>query len=103
MKLYSYLDSGKALIATDLPTHTQILNHRIAWLARPQPDEFSQGMLHLVEDRELRKQLGHEAKILVAQKHTYEAFSKELSSLYDWLQVKLLGDVQQPNFVSSHQ
>ena len=97
MKLYSYLDSGKALLATDLSTHTQVLNHRVAWLAAPNAQEFSQGMLHLIQDQGLRERLGVEAQALVAKQHTYEAFSDKLTGLYDWLQVQLLGDMQPSN------
>ncbi len=97
MKLYSYLDSGKALLATDLPTHTQVLNRRVAWLATPTAEEFSQGMLQLMRDQELREQLGIEARALIAKQHTYEAFSEKLTGLYDWLQTQLLGDIQPSN------
>lgn len=94
MKLYSYLDSGKALLATDLPTHTQVLSPQVARLAPPTAQGFSQGMLHLMQDQALREELGIAAQALVAKQHTYEAFSAKLTGLYDWLQVQLLGDVK---------
>ena len=96
MKLYSYLDSGKALLATDLPTHTQVLNHQVAWLSLPEAEAFSQGMVNLIQDPALREQLGHEARALIAQNHTYDAFASKLTGLYDWLQLQLLGDTPQP-------
>ena len=102
MKLYSYLDSGKALLATDLPTHTQVLSSRVACLTSPLSDAFSQGMLHLINEPNLRQQLGREAQILVAQQHTYEAFSTKLTSLYDWLQESLFGEAVQPNLSNSY-
>lgn len=102
MKLYSYLDSGKALLATDLPTHTQVLNQQVAWLTSPLPEAFSQGMLHLIEQPNLRQQLGKEAQTLVAQQHTYEAFSTKLTGLYDWLQENLFGEPVQPNLSNSY-
>ncbi len=102
MKLYSYLDSGKALLATDLPTHTQVLTSRVAWLAAPNASEFSQGIVHLIQNPHLREQLGEEARALVAQNHTYEAFSSKLTGLYDWLQLQLLGEGPQPNLSSSY-
>lgn len=97
MKLYSYLDSGKALLATDLPTHTQVLNSQVAWLTAPEAGEFSRGIVHLIQNPSLREQLGNEAHALVAQNHTYEAFSSKLTDLYDWLQLQLLGEGPQPN------
>lgn len=102
MKLYSYLDSGKALLATDLPTHTQVLNSQVAWLTAPRPDAFAQGMLKLIREPDLRQQLGSEAQILVDQKYTYEAFSAKLTGLYDWLQGYLLPEAVQPNLSNSY-
>ncbi|MFG6106036.1 glycosyltransferase [Leptothoe sp. EHU-05/26/07-4] len=102
MKLYSYLDSGKALLATNLPTHTQVLNHQVARLAAPEAQDFSQGMLHLMQDQELREQLGIKAQALIAKQHTYEAFSDKLTGLYDWLQTQLLGEIQPSNLSNSY-
>ncbi len=89
MKLYSYLDSGKALLATDLTTHTQVLNDRIALLAKPEVDAFAKGIEHLIEHPELRARLGKAAQAYIAKSHTYEAFSLKLASLYDWVKKEL--------------
>lgn len=85
MKIYSYLDSGKALLATNLPTHTQVLTDDVAMLAAPSPRDFSRGVLRLAEDRALRQKLGQAGKQLIAERHTYEAFRVSLDTLYDWL------------------
>jgi glycosyltransferase involved in cell wall biosynthesis len=85
MKIYSYLDSGKALLATNLPTHTQVLTEDVAMLAAPSPRDFSRGVLRLAEDRALRQKLGQAGKQLIAERHTYEAFRLSLDMLYDWL------------------
>lgn len=90
MKLYSYLDSGKALLATNLTTHTQVLSDRIALLAEPNVDAFADGIAHLIANPELRISLGKAAQAYIAQSHTYEAFSGKLTSLYDWLQKGIL-------------
>jgi glycosyltransferase involved in cell wall biosynthesis len=96
MKLYSYLDSGKALLATNLATHTQVLDVAtagpIAWLAEPRVAAFAGGMLHLIEHPELRQSLGQAAQAYIAQEHTYEAFSRKLTALYRWLKSELPSD-----------
>jgi glycosyltransferase involved in cell wall biosynthesis len=86
MKLYSYLDSGKPLVATNLLTHTQLLDPRLAILTEPTPEGFSQGLLQLIQDESLRLRLGTAGKQFVEQKHTYTAFREKLTELYDWLQ-----------------
>lgn len=89
MKLYSYLDSGKALLVTNLPTHTQVLDNRSALLTSPEPEAFSQGMVKLLADEALRNKLGYAGKQLVQQRHTYQVFQSKLNDLYDWLQVQV--------------
>lgn len=93
MKIYSYLDSGKALVATDLPTHTQVLNHQVAVLAQPEPAAFAAGLLALLEDAELRAEYGAAGKELIRTNYTLAAFTERVRSLYDWLQAEL-GDDQ---------
>ncbi len=90
MKIYSYLDSGKAVLATDLPTHTQVINNQVAMLAKPNPQDFSEGMSRLIDDRNLRLKLGMAGKMLVQEKHSYTAFSQKLNGLYDWLKESTL-------------
>ena len=85
MKLYSYLHSGKALVATDLLTHTQVLNHRVSILAKPSPTAFSQGLLELINHPERRLELGRAGKILVEEEYSYTAFRKKLDDLYNGL------------------
>ncbi len=44
MKIYSYLDSGTAVLATRLRTHTQVLDDRSAYLVDPEPEAFGAGL-----------------------------------------------------------
>ena len=91
MKLYSYLHSGKAIVATALPTHTQVLNHHVAILTEPSPAAFAQGMLSLIEDAALRAQLGIAGKGLVEEKYNYTTFRTKLNGLFDWLTTEIDG------------
>ena len=86
MKVYSYLDSGKAVLATDLLTHTQVLTPEISKLAQPVPEDFSQAMIELINDPNLCSQLGHAGREMIQEKHSYSAFRKTVNSLYRWLQ-----------------
>lgn len=89
MKIYSYLDSGQAVLATDLPTHTQLLDSRVAMLAEPSAEKFSKGMLRLMEDETLRRKLGTAGKKLISEKFSYDAFCEKLNDLFDWLQTEI--------------
>ncbi|MDY7020143.1 MAG: glycosyltransferase family 4 protein [Cyanobacteriota bacterium] len=86
MKIYSYLDSGKAVLATDLLTHTQVLTPEISKLAQPLPENFSQAMMELIDDPSLCAQLGTAGQTMIQEKHSYSAFRKTVNGLYRWLQ-----------------
>lgn len=91
MKLYSYLDSGKPILATNLFTHTQLLDSQVSLLAEPYPEQFSNGILRLIEDESLRKLLGKAGKDMITQKFSYTAFSQRLNTLFDWLSNEIEG------------
>jgi glycosyltransferase involved in cell wall biosynthesis len=91
MKIYSYLDSGKAVLATRLPTHTQVIEPDTALLAEPTPEAFAEGMLALASDESLRQQLAARAKELVQQKYSRDAFERTVNSIYDSLESELKG------------
>jgi glycosyltransferase involved in cell wall biosynthesis len=44
LKVYSYLKSGKPVVATDLYTHTQTLNSQISILKKPRAEDFATGI-----------------------------------------------------------
>ena len=89
MKIYSYLDSGKPLLATELPTHTQVLNHQVAMLVRPMPQQFATGMVRLIQDATLRQQIGMAGQQLIQERFTYTAFQKRVNGLFDWLKMEV--------------
>jgi glycosyltransferase involved in cell wall biosynthesis len=89
MKIYSYLDSGKAVLATDLPTHTQVLDSEIALLVSPTPEAMAEGMMTLLKDSVLRDTLAGRAKERVLQEYCFEAFQKKLINFYSEIESKL--------------
>lgn len=89
MKIYSYLDAGKPVLATDLFTHTQVLDSTVSVLAKPEPHAYARGMLQLAEFPELREQLGRTGRELVKAKYSKEAFQKSLDEIYDYVETTL--------------
>jgi glycosyltransferase involved in cell wall biosynthesis len=86
MKIYSYLHSGKPLVATDLLTHAQVVDHRVAMLAEPTRETFSEAMLRLLLDEGLRISLGAAGRRYVEERYTYAAYREKLNALMDWLE-----------------
>jgi glycosyltransferase involved in cell wall biosynthesis len=88
MKIYSYLDSGTAVLATRLRTHTQVLDDRIAYLVAAEPEALGNGLAELLSDPVLRERLGREAKAYVQQEFTPEAAERKLGSFYSMMESK---------------
>jgi glycosyltransferase involved in cell wall biosynthesis len=74
LKIYSYLRLGVPIVATELPTHQQVLDASVAVLTPPTPAAFSAGILRALLDRELRVRLGENAKRLAAERYSYAAY-----------------------------
>lgn len=91
MKIYSYLASGKAVLATDLPTHTQVLTPDIACLAAPQPEAMADAMRRLAANPALRTTLGARAAAIAHERHSVESFKREATALYAWIGQALTG------------
>ncbi len=82
MKLYSYLASGKVVLATRLPTHTQVLNDWFACLVEPDPESMAAGMVTLLKDQDLREKLGRKGREVAEQNHSIESFREKLEAFY---------------------
>ena len=67
LKIYSYLRSGKPIVATNLLTHTQVLTPEIARLVDPTPEPFAEAMLELIENPPRARASGATAARRVAQ------------------------------------
>jgi glycosyltransferase involved in cell wall biosynthesis len=91
MKIYSYLDSGTAVLATRLRTHTQVLDDRTAYLVAPEPEALGDGLAHLLSDPGLRSRLATQAKAYVQQEFTPEAAYRKLTSFYTMIESKAAG------------
>jgi glycosyltransferase involved in cell wall biosynthesis len=89
MKLYSYLHSGKVLLATNLPTHTQVLNNRVSMLADASPETFAKAMHYLMEDHNIRSELGQAGRQLIEEQFSYEAFRNKVHELFDCLKAQI--------------
>ncbi|HEV2846252.1 MAG TPA: glycosyltransferase family 4 protein [Thermoanaerobaculia bacterium] len=82
MKIYSYLDSGRPLLATRLPTHTQVLDDEVALLVEPEPEAMGHGLARLLRDEVLRERLAANARRLAQREFTPEAFRRKLLGFY---------------------
>jgi glycosyltransferase involved in cell wall biosynthesis len=90
MKIYSYLQSGKPILATDLPTHTQVLTPDVALLAPPGARRFAEAMRRLADDPDGRELLARRAAALAEKKYSLPVFERSAYELYQWLEAQIL-------------
>lgn len=83
MKIYSYLDSGVAVLATDLPTNNQVMTKHTACLVPPTATAIASGITKLLDDNAYRAALAGAARELIAQEHSYQSYCRVLYGLYD--------------------
>ena len=74
LKIYQYLRSGTPIVATNLLTHTQVLDATVAELTDPTPDAFAAGILRVLGDGARGSALGQAALALANTRYTYEAY-----------------------------
>ena len=89
MKIYSYLDSGSAVLATRLRTHTQVLDDGMAYLVEPEPRALGHGLAELMADPELRAKLASTAKAYVQREHTPQAARRKLEAFYTTMESRV--------------
>jgi glycosyltransferase involved in cell wall biosynthesis len=82
LKIYSYLRSGKPILATNLLTHTQVLTPEIARLVDPKPDAFADAMLHLIEHPAERTRLAAAAAATAQEKYSRESYLRRTAEAY---------------------
>jgi glycosyltransferase involved in cell wall biosynthesis len=74
LKIYQYLRSGRAIVATRLLTHTQVLDDETAMLTGAAPEEFAGGILTALEDPTKAASIGRRARELAETKYSYQAY-----------------------------
>jgi glycosyltransferase involved in cell wall biosynthesis len=82
LKIYSYLRSGKPIVATNLLTHTQVLTPEIAKLVDPRPEPFADAVLQLMNDPAERTRLGEAARAIAAEKYSRDAYLRRTAEAY---------------------
>jgi glycosyltransferase involved in cell wall biosynthesis len=85
MKVYSYMQAGKAILATDIRSHTQALDPECAALVAPQPAAFGAALTRLAADEELRRRLGAAARAKVEREFSLAVLQQRLHDAYSKL------------------
>ena len=84
LKIYSYLRSGKPIVATNLVTHTQVLNSDIAILTNPEPESFARGILDALENPGVQTMV-ERARRVAEEKYSYDEYVAKTYRLYAYI------------------
>lgn len=84
LKIYSYLRSGRPIVATNLITHTQVLNPEIAILTDPEPQAFAKGIIEALSNPEMNKMVAR-AQQIAEEKYSYREYLAKTSNLYTYV------------------
>ena len=70
------------VLATNLQTHTQVVNTQQAMLCDPTPEAMASAMTRLIESDELRRETAANAKRLIDEHHSIVGFRTQMLEIY---------------------
>jgi glycosyltransferase involved in cell wall biosynthesis len=77
LKLYTYLRSGKPVLATKILSHTQVLSPAIAMLVPPTPQGLALGVLALLRDTMEAVELGKRGQRFASEHYSWDVFLEQ--------------------------
>jgi len=86
MKIYSYMHSGTAILATRIRSHTQVLDDECACLVDTGPEGLAQGLMQISENADLRARLGAAARQRAIEHYSIDAFEQKVRAAYRTLE-----------------
>jgi len=81
-KIFTYLASGKPLVATRIPTHTQLLDDTTAFLVEPTPRALAAGLLAALDRPEDAAARARAARDLVEREYSIERYREKIAHAY---------------------
>ena len=82
MKVYSYLLAGRAVVATRIESHTQVMDETFSCLVEPEAAALGKAIEELVRDPPRRARLGEAAARVARERHSPEAYRRTLLDAY---------------------
>ncbi|HCI81929.1 MAG TPA: hypothetical protein DHW02_19820 [Ktedonobacter sp.] len=83
LKLYTYLRAGKPVLATDILSHTQMLNEDIAQLVPATAEGLAHGALTLLRDPQRARQLGVRGQQFAQEHYSWPVFLEQCQHMYE--------------------
>ena len=85
LKVYEQLASGKPLVATNIYSHTQVLDDSVCFLVDPKPEDMARGILSALEENGDALKKVENAKQLYEDKYSRKVYTRKLEQLLESL------------------
>lgn len=96
LKLYTYLRSGKPMLATAIYSQTQVLTPETAMLVPPTAEGLAQGALELLRDPVRASAMAERGQVFAEEHYSWRAFLKQsLEAQQDFAAVEMNAQVAQ--------
>ncbi|MEM7025148.1 MAG: glycosyltransferase family 4 protein [Pseudomonadota bacterium] len=85
LKVYEQLAAGIPLVATRIPSHTQVLSDEVCFLAAPEPKEMAEAMLAALTDHDRIEAVVTAAKALYEKKYSRPVYERKIRQMLEML------------------
>lgn len=86
LKIYQQLASRIPLVATDIYSHTQVLNDEVAFLAQPTPEAFGDAIVRALRNTAEAERKAVNAEHLYLEKYSRSKYEEKMRQLFAHLQ-----------------
>ncbi|MGB3536479.1 MAG: glycosyltransferase [Microcoleaceae cyanobacterium] len=85
LKVYQQIASGVPLVATNIYSHTQVLNDQVAFLVEPDAEDMGRGILSAITDHQECQRRAEAAKQLYADKYSRQVYTEKMKNLLNFV------------------
>jgi len=81
-KVYTYLASGRPLVATRILTHTQLVDDSLSWLVEPTPEGLAGGVRAVLADPDEARRRAARGLDLIAREYSEARHAEKVAAAY---------------------
>ena len=83
LKIYEQLASGVPMVATNILSHTQVLDESVCFLCDPEPAAFGRALLRAISDKDARKMVVEGARRRYAEVYSRPVYVTKMRRVLD--------------------
>ena len=83
LKIYEQIASGIPLVATDIYSHTQVLDQKVAFLVKPDPEDMAKGIIHALDRADTPRRIAESASLLYERKYSRPVYERKVKAVLE--------------------